>query len=77
MWKSNGRNICIVFWEHKEAVPYLGVRASKRSFLERKTSSLILRELGDITPEECPTNFIYFRMRKIASQPFWLSSCGR
>lgn len=39
----------MVLWENKEAGPHVGMRASKRSFLEKKASSMILRELVDIT----------------------------
>lgn len=46
----------MVLREHKEVVPYLGTRASKRSFLEKKTSSLILTELVDITQRSVMPN---------------------
>lgn len=49
----------MVLWEHKEAGPYVGMRASKRSFLEKKTSSLILRELVDVTQRSVTPNKLH------------------
>ena len=59
--------------EHKESRPYLGVRASKRNFLEKKTSSLILRELVDITQRGVMPNKLHlFEDEGNRFSDFWL-----
>lgn len=64
----------MVLWEHKEVVPCPGVRASKKNFLEKKTSSLILRELVYMTQRSVMPKKLHLFDEKNHCSAFWLRS---